>query len=177
MVPSVTLETGQPWWVQIAEKARMSPWVGCVTTTFWSAKTVPPPTGMSEVAPRSAPEAPDPPVAPEPGDPSALPPPQAASSGSPRPTVAAPVSARRRLSPSVTVIPFRRAGGRPPPYGRGFGADFRAVVFFAAARLAGAFFAAAFRAPAGGGAACAESRRVGCFASRPSSIGARNWPV
>ena len=35
--------------MQIAENALNSPAVGCVTTTFCSAKTVPPPTGMSEV--------------------------------------------------------------------------------------------------------------------------------
>ena len=39
IVPSATDETGQPWWVQIAEKPLNSPSAGCVTTTFSSLKT------------------------------------------------------------------------------------------------------------------------------------------
>ena len=54
MVPSETLATRQPWWVQTAENALNSPAVGWVTTTFWSAKIVPPPTSMSEVGVTSA---------------------------------------------------------------------------------------------------------------------------
>src|SRR3954468_6941580 len=49
IVPSVTSETVQPWCVQIAENALNSPAVGWVTTTCWSAKTAPPPTGTSAV--------------------------------------------------------------------------------------------------------------------------------
>ena len=55
MVPSATLLTVQPWWVQIAEKALKSPASGWVTTTFWSLKILPPPTGMSEVLASSSP--------------------------------------------------------------------------------------------------------------------------
>jgi hypothetical protein len=63
MVPPETSATTQPWWVQTAEKPLNVPAVGCVTTTFWSAKTFPPPTGMSEVFPSGVPP-------PEPPDPS-----------------------------------------------------------------------------------------------------------
>ncbi|GGW05036.1 hypothetical protein GCM10010230_43780 [Streptomyces narbonensis] len=49
MVPFATLFTRQPWWVQTAEKALNSPAAGCVTTTFSPVKTVPPPSGISEV--------------------------------------------------------------------------------------------------------------------------------
>src|SRR6185312_6979231 len=42
-----TLPTRQPWCVQTAEKALISPALGWVTTTFWSLKILPPPTGMS----------------------------------------------------------------------------------------------------------------------------------
>jgi hypothetical protein len=83
--PTILL-TWQPWWVQVLEKPLNSPAVGWVTTTFWSEKILPPPTGMSEVVvsplaePEVAPlELPDPlvSVAVE------LLPPHAASSGSP----------------------------------------------------------------------------------------------
>lgn len=47
MVPSATVFTMQPWWVQTAEKALNSPAWGWVTTTFLSVITVPPPTGTS----------------------------------------------------------------------------------------------------------------------------------
>ena len=49
MVPSETLDTRQPWWLQIAVKHLNSPSVGWVTTTSSSAKIVPPPTSMSDV--------------------------------------------------------------------------------------------------------------------------------
>ena len=49
MVPSETLATRQPWWVQTAVNALNSPSVGWVTTTSSSAKIVPPPTSMSAV--------------------------------------------------------------------------------------------------------------------------------
>src|SRR5690349_17844764 len=46
MVPSETSLTMQPWCVQTAENALKAPEVGWVTTTFWPAKTLPPPTGI-----------------------------------------------------------------------------------------------------------------------------------
>lgn len=49
MVPPTTVETVHPSWVHTAEKALKSPLAGWVTTTFWSLKTFPPPSGMSEV--------------------------------------------------------------------------------------------------------------------------------
>jgi hypothetical protein len=50
IVPSATLFTVQPRWVQIAENAANVPATGWVTTTFVLANTVPPPTGISLVA-------------------------------------------------------------------------------------------------------------------------------
>ena len=47
MVPSETVLTVQPWWVQVVEKATMLPASGWVTTTLAGAKIRPPPTGMS----------------------------------------------------------------------------------------------------------------------------------
>src|SRR3954451_15008023 len=92
MVPSETLATRQPWWVQTAEKALNSPSVGWVTTTFSSVKIDPPPTSIWEVGTgKSDPEAePDPESVPELGS---LP--QAASSGAPIPAAAKPASVRR----------------------------------------------------------------------------------
>jgi hypothetical protein len=71
MTPFAMLFTAHPWWVQVAEKALNSPAVGCVTTTFRSPKTFPPPSGMSAVLASAAPAAPSPPadgspLAPEP---------------------------------------------------------------------------------------------------------------
>jgi hypothetical protein len=79
MVPSATSSTVQPWWVHTVEKALKVPARGCVTTTFWVLKILPPPTGMSEAGPNAVPPAPAPPPAvgapdpagwsPEPSDP------------------------------------------------------------------------------------------------------------
>src|SRR6478672_2494977 len=46
MVPFSTPLTRHAWWVQTALKALNCPDVGWVTTTFWSPKTFPPPTGI-----------------------------------------------------------------------------------------------------------------------------------
>ncbi len=59
--PPSTLDTVQPWCVQTAVNALKSPLVGWVTTTFWSARTVPPPSGTSDVATVAPPDAPEPP--------------------------------------------------------------------------------------------------------------------
>ena len=45
MPPACTELTMQPWWVQTAVKHLNSPSVGWVTTTCWSGKILPPPTG------------------------------------------------------------------------------------------------------------------------------------
>ena len=60
MTPFDTSLTVHPWWVHTAENALNWPAVGWVTTTFWSAKIVPPPSGMSAVV-ASGPEPPPPP--------------------------------------------------------------------------------------------------------------------
>jgi hypothetical protein len=49
LIVSVTSATGQPAWVQIEVKALNWPAVGWVMTACASAKTWPPPTGMSAV--------------------------------------------------------------------------------------------------------------------------------
>ena len=49
MTPLATEATVQPWWVHTAVNALNVPAVGCVTTIFWSARIVPPPTGTSAV--------------------------------------------------------------------------------------------------------------------------------
>jgi hypothetical protein len=52
-VSAVMVLIVQPWWVQVAENATNRPAVGWVITTSASAKTFPPPTGMSDVAARA----------------------------------------------------------------------------------------------------------------------------
>ena len=119
---------------------------------------------------------------------------QAASTGSPRPTVATPASVLRSrwggtLGRALMAATVRIDGG--PPHCPGvLGPDsqkthsaspqadlrvafFAAGAFLAAALRAGAFVAAALVA----GALRARLATFGCFASRPSSSGARNWPV
>jgi hypothetical protein len=49
IVPPVTLSTVQPAWVQTAVNAANEPAFGWVITTFWAARTFPPPAGMSVV--------------------------------------------------------------------------------------------------------------------------------
>lgn len=55
MTPLVMPVTAQPWWVHFDENALNSPAVGWVTTTPESLKILPPPSGMSEVFPRTLP--------------------------------------------------------------------------------------------------------------------------
>ncbi|AUG81895.1 hypothetical protein CFP65_7309 [Kitasatospora sp. MMS16-BH015] len=55
IVPSATSWTAQPRWVQSAENALNWPGTGCVTTTFCSLRTTPPPTGTSAALSRGAP--------------------------------------------------------------------------------------------------------------------------
>jgi hypothetical protein len=62
MVPPETLLTVQPACVQTAVNALNVPVLGWVTTTLWSANTLPPPSGMSDVAARTVPP-PEPPAA------------------------------------------------------------------------------------------------------------------
>ena len=50
MVPPSTVETVQPWWVQIAENALNVPALGWVITRAASGRMTPPPTGTSAVA-------------------------------------------------------------------------------------------------------------------------------
>src|SRR5689334_21340577 len=50
MVPFLICESAHPACVQIAEKPLKVPFDGCVTTTFSSAKILPPPTGISAVS-------------------------------------------------------------------------------------------------------------------------------
>jgi len=47
--PDETLDTVQPWWVQVVSKAFQTPADGWVTTTCCSPKIFPVPTGMSAV--------------------------------------------------------------------------------------------------------------------------------
>lgn len=89
--PSLTVETVQLWWVQVELNALNSPAAGWVTTTFWSAKIIPPPSVISEVVVSGPAEGDGVTVAPSP------PLPQAARNGTPTPTVSAPVNACRRL--------------------------------------------------------------------------------
>src|ERR1700712_3843129 len=58
MVPLLIFETAQPWWVHLEEKALNWPAVGWVTPTPLSAKTLPPPSGMSAVFASAPPFAP-----------------------------------------------------------------------------------------------------------------------
>src|SRR4051812_33341215 len=61
--PPSTEPTMQPWCGQTASKALKAPAVGWVTTVLVSAKTLPPPTGMSDVGvPEEAAPDGDPPV-------------------------------------------------------------------------------------------------------------------
>src|SRR4051794_13719466 len=111
MVPEATLVSGHPWWVQVAVKPSKVPLAGWVTTTFWSARITPPPTGTSAVATSASAlgtaEPVDPPspgeaaadgeVAPAVGVLDEPPPPHAASSGRLRPPIAALATRRRRV--------------------------------------------------------------------------------
>src|SRR3546814_605644 len=101
--------TRQPWWVQVAENALNSPAVGWVITIFSSSRIRPPPTSMSLVLASTVPASGaagwslDPPL-------------QAARSGTPTPTTAAPPRARRRLrqvlgSTAISLL----AGAAPKP--------------------------------------------------------------
>ena len=105
-------QRGSPAWVQVARKPSNVPLVGWVTTTFWSRRITPPPTGTSAVATRAvsagaAGRVPPPPaVVDGRRRPAAVasaepPPPQAASSGRLRPPTAAP--ARSAASGQVGV--------------------------------------------------------------------------
>src|SRR6202042_1784128 len=107
IVPSATLSTVQPMWVQIALKPLNSPFVGWVTTTFSAVKIFPPPTGISLVVPSAelSPELPPEPELPDPDAPP-LPP--------PRPRRRRP---RRRPCPPRRCQPGRRAGWFPEPCG------------------------------------------------------------
>src|SRR6478735_7479006 len=95
MTPSAIPFTAHPWWVHFDENALNSPAFGCVTTTSWSAKTTPPPSGMSAVAVSGAP--------------APSPPPPAGSAGSEPPESFAPpphaVSATASpAAPAVTTV-------------------------------------------------------------------------
>src|SRR5690606_22555767 len=113
MTPSETLCTAHPRWVQVAENALNSPADGWVTTTLRSAKTLPPPSGISAVV-VSAPPAP-PPLPPSPAPPSAAPraeePESAAGEVSSEPPHAVSAAARPA---AVTVATTAR---RPGPVG------------------------------------------------------------
>ncbi len=111
MTESFTPETRQPAWVQTALNALNSPFSGWVTTTLSSAKTLPPPTGISPAGPSSFP--PDG-SSPPPGSP----PPQAASApASPAPETAA--TKHRRVAPPpdplVVSMTLRRLGPAAGP--------------------------------------------------------------
>src|SRR6476660_7096502 len=100
MVPSDTSATVQPACVHTALNALNSPAVGWVTTTFWSGKTRPPPTGMSAVRASGPPcvGAAPPVVVGALPEPLSDPLPQALTSADVPTTPAAPSTARRRLT-------------------------------------------------------------------------------
>ena len=60
IVPFSTVDTAQPWWVQIAENALNVPALGWVITNWASVRMTPPPTGTSAVAASLASAAPAP---------------------------------------------------------------------------------------------------------------------
>src|SRR3954452_15837896 len=106
MKPSLTCVTAQPWCGQRVEKPLNCPAVGWVTTTLADAKTAPPPTGTSAVAPSgplTAGAAAAPPSSDEPPSPQAV----SAAPAAAMPT--APCSTARRLGVAgrVTRAPRR----------------------------------------------------------------------
>src|SRR6201996_5063641 len=114
MVPSATWSTVQPRWVQIALKPLNCPAVGWVTTTFSEVKILPPPTGISLVAPSAVPPPDEEPPDEEPLDAELLaaaelpespePPPLLAPQAArvtPRPARPMPASAPRRVGSMI----------------------------------------------------------------------------
>src|SRR6266487_3460909 len=110
IVPSLTVETVQPWCVHTAVKALNCPAVGWVTTTFWVSNTLPPPTGLSDVL-ADTPAAPGlSPWSPLSGvlvPPSGVLSPQPASTAT-APSAAAPASTARRVVSVMTILRSRQ---------------------------------------------------------------------